>query len=71
MVSTTPKVFRPEIFFPASYPLVEDVTVTAPRTLLASMTPAYGSASRPSASRTISRSRSRTRSHTPFLDHLT
>src|SRR5450759_2438932 len=41
-VSTTPKVFLPEIFFPASYPLVERVTVGAPRTLRASMTPAEG-----------------------------
>src|ERR1017187_7261675 len=56
-VSTTPKVFLPEIFFPASYPLVERVTVGAPRTLRASMTPAEGLPLRPSASRTISWSR--------------
>src|SRR5664279_5553767 len=47
-VSTTPKVLRPEIFLPASYPLVGLVTVDAPRTLRASMTPAEGSGSRPS-----------------------
>src|SRR5664280_1982815 len=47
-VSTTPKVLSPEIFLPASYPLVGLVTVDAPRTLRASMTPAEGSGSRPS-----------------------
>src|SRR5664280_2443370 len=70
-VSTTPKVLRPEIFLPASYPLVGLVTVDAPRTLRASMTPAEGSGSRPSRSRTWSRSRSHTRSHTPFSDQRT
>src|SRR5665213_3537116 len=70
-VSTTPKALRPEIFFPASYPLVGVVTVEAPRTLRASMTPAEGSASRPSRSRTCSRSRSQTRSQTPFSDQRT
>lgn len=49
----TPKVFLPESFLPASYPLVERVTVDAPRTLRASITPPEGSASRPSCSRTL------------------
>jgi hypothetical protein len=31
-----PNVLRPEIFFPASYPLVSPVTVAAPRTERAS-----------------------------------
>src|SRR5664280_689460 len=70
-VSTTPKVVRPETFFPASYPLVGLVTVEAPLTLRASMTPADGCASRPSRSRTWSRSRSQTRSQTPFSDQRT
>src|ERR1019366_3329213 len=48
IVSTMPKVLRPEIFFPASYPLVGLVTVEAPRTLRASTTPAEASGSRPS-----------------------
>src|ERR1035437_5482481 len=59
-VSTTPKVLRPEIFFPASYSLVGLVTVEAPRTLRASMTPAEGSPSRPSRFRTCSLNRSQT-----------
>ena len=44
VVSTMPKVLRPETFLPASYPLVGVVTVAAPRTLRASITPAEGSA---------------------------
>src|SRR5664279_310668 len=67
MVSTTPKVFLPETFFPASYPLVGLVTVAAPRTLRASITPAEGSPSRPSCSRTCSASRAQTFSQTPVL----
>ena len=44
-VSTRPNVLRPEIFFPTSYPLVDDVTVDAPRTDRASMIDADGSGS--------------------------
>jgi hypothetical protein len=67
-VSTTPKVLRPEIFLPASYPLVEEQTVEAPWVLRASTIPAEGSGSRPSRSRTRARRRSTIASQVPSLD---
>lgn len=45
-VSTIPYVLRPEIFLRASYPLIEPVTVDAPRALRASITVSDGSRSR-------------------------
>jgi hypothetical protein len=68
-VSTMPKVLRPLIFLPASKPLLWLGTVDAARTLRASMIPAVGPLSRPSALRTAAARRAAMRSQVPSRDH--
>jgi hypothetical protein len=68
-VSVTRNRLRPLTFLPASKPLVATGTVSAVRMDCESIRPALGSALRPSASRTLSRSASWTRSTVPSSCH--
>ena len=65
MVSTMMWRLRPPVFLPASYPLVEAGTVSAPFTLWASGHPALGASLRPAFLRTSIRSSSWSASSEP------
>jgi hypothetical protein len=56
---------RPLVFLPASYPQLSAATVSAPRTVWASMTAAVGNSARPQAMRIRPRSRSANRRGRP------